>query len=105
MPFIGKVPPPTNNTRPPAHSQIRRHPQCRTHAALVGIFNDVGQYDETGRCTVGEDRQGIRVVHEPAVTLAERDYARAASTCTTTTGDLHPIADCPARRVDGPTAR
>ncbi len=44
MPFIGKVPPPTNNTRPPAHSQIRRHPQCRTHAALVGIFNDVGQY-------------------------------------------------------------
>src|SRR6266498_1121391 len=21
-------------------SQIRRHPQCRTHAALVGIFND-----------------------------------------------------------------
>jgi hypothetical protein len=56
-----------------------------------------GEYDETGRCTVGEERQGIRVVHQPAVTLAERDYARAAATCTTI-ADLHPLADCPARR-------
>ncbi len=56
-----------------------------------------GEYDETGRCPVGEERQGIRVVHEPAVTLAERDWARAASTCTTT-ADLHPNEDCPARR-------
>jgi len=63
-----------------------------------------GEYDETGRCTVGEERQGVRVVHEPAVTLAERDWARAASTCTTTV-DLHPIGDCPARGVEGPTAR
>jgi hypothetical protein len=55
-----------------------------------------GEYDETGRCPVGEERQGIRVVHEPAIALAERDYARAA-TCTTTS-DLHPLADCPARR-------
>src|SRR5262249_39090669 len=45
-----------------------------------------GEYDETGRCTVGEQRHGIRVVHEPAVTLTERDWARTASTCSTTRG-------------------
>jgi len=42
MPLIGKVPPPTKSTRPPAHIQLRRHPQCRTNAALVGILNDGG---------------------------------------------------------------
>ncbi len=56
-----------------------------------------GEYDETGRCQVAEDRNAIRMVHEPAVTLAERDYARAAATCGTTY-DGHSLADCPARR-------
>lgn len=56
-----------------------------------------GEYDETGRCPVGEERAASRVVHEPATTLAERDYARAAATCGTT-ADLHSLADCPARR-------
>jgi len=56
-----------------------------------------GLYDETGRCALGEDRQRVPVRHEPAVTVAERDYARAAATCSTS-GDLHPLADCPAHR-------
>jgi hypothetical protein len=56
-----------------------------------------GEYDETGRCQVAEDRHAVRMVHEPAITLAERDYARAAATCGTT-GDMHSVADCPARR-------
>ncbi len=56
-----------------------------------------GEYDQTGRCQLGEDRHAIRMVHEPAVILAERDYARAAATCGTT-ADGHNVADCPARR-------
>jgi hypothetical protein len=56
-----------------------------------------GEYDETGRCPVGEERTATRVMHEPATTLAERDYARTAATCGTT-ADLHSLADCPARR-------
>ena len=57
-----------------------------------------GVYDETGRCGPAEDRQAIRVVHEPAITVAERDYARAAAICGTA-ADLHPLANCPARRT------
>jgi len=36
------VPPQTNGTTAPAHIQIRRHPQCRINAAIVGIFKDGG---------------------------------------------------------------
>jgi len=56
-----------------------------------------GEYDETGRCPVGEERAAIPVAHEPAITLAERDLARAAASCGTA-GDLHPLADCPTHR-------
>jgi hypothetical protein len=55
-----------------------------------------GVYDETGRCGPAEDRHAIRMVHEPAITVAERDYARAAATCDTA-ANLHPLAACPAR--------
>jgi hypothetical protein len=57
-----------------------------------------GVYDETGRCSAAEDRRDIRVVHEPAITVAERDYARAAAICGTA-ADLHPLTDCPAHRA------
>ena len=57
-----------------------------------------GEDDETGRCQAAEDRRAIRVVHEPAVTVAERDYARAAAACGTA-ADLHPLANCPVRRT------
>jgi hypothetical protein len=56
-----------------------------------------GEYDETGRCGVAELRHASRVVHEPAVTRAELDYARGSAICGTT-GHLHSLADCPARR-------
>jgi len=56
-----------------------------------------GAFDETGRCQLAEDRHAIRIVHEPAVTLAVLDYARAAATCGTTF-DGHNLANCPARR-------
>jgi hypothetical protein len=56
-----------------------------------------GVCDETDRCGPAEDGHRIRMVHEPAVTLAERDYARTAASCGTS-ADLHPLAECPARR-------
>jgi hypothetical protein len=56
-----------------------------------------GADDETGRCGPGEDRHAIPMVHKPATTVAERDYARASTRCGTA-ADLHPLAECPARR-------
>ncbi|HEV7827553.1 MAG TPA: HNH endonuclease signature motif containing protein [Pseudonocardiaceae bacterium] len=35
--LIGTVPPPTNTTPVPAHTKIRRHPQCPETAPHIGI--------------------------------------------------------------------
>jgi hypothetical protein len=56
------------------------------------------EYDETGRCGPAEKRHAVRMVHEPAVTLAERDFARAAAACGPVTGDPHPLTGCPVYR-------
>jgi hypothetical protein len=56
-----------------------------------------GVYDETGRCRLGEDRARIPVLHEPTVTLVERDDAQIASACDTA-ADMHTLAECPTHR-------
>ncbi len=42
--LIGTVPPPTNSTPSPAHTKIRRHPQCPETAPHVG-FPSAAQHD------------------------------------------------------------
>jgi len=60
MPFIGKVPPPTNRTRPPAHIQNRRHPQCRTPPLLSAS-------SATSDTMLGLDPAGEYLIVNPAL--------------------------------------
>ena len=51
--LIGTVPPPTNTTPVPAHTKIRRHPQCPESAPHVGILSAAQHGDEALRAALG----------------------------------------------------
>jgi hypothetical protein len=91
--LIGTVPPPTNSTPSPAHTKIRRHPQCPETAPHVG-FPNAAQHSLLRRVEVATQR--IREL--------ETDNTRLRGALAEALGERRAISTREPRR-DTPTPR